>query len=222
MEKISFKLLPFLFSFFIFTNCGDRSTKEYEDAINEADNSEYEEVDNQEIAKEEITTLLQNLYEWKENKDSESIDFDVLAGDRVYTKINPSALKKRISTLKETDFFSKKFLDNYSKIAKGIDNYLQSGEEEVLVGDMMPFGNGANPWCNCQDSPEKYWQNLKIDFYKIDDKRARGSWTFGDSNFGKDFNYYFEVLVENGIWKIDYLQGFDHAEYFHISVQNNN
>mgnify|MGYP003587846635 FL=1 len=107
--------------------------------------------------KQEIEILVKKLYEWVETKNSNN-DFNPLAnkkGDK-YIGLDLNSHKKRLEELKKTNFFSQQFLDNYNKIALRIDSNLKTKKIEWLEGDLPPFGNDANPWCNCQDYPDNY------------------------------------------------------------------
>ncbi|HQR00689.1 MAG TPA: DUF3828 domain-containing protein, partial [Ferruginibacter sp.] len=85
---------------------------------------------------------------------------------------------------------------------------MRSGKTTWLTNDLSPFGNDANPWCNCQDYPDDYWKRLTIRDIKAVGDSAVFSWTWGD-----DLRYRVKAKKENGNWKISYLQGFDFSNY---------
>lgn len=71
----------------------------------------------------------------------------------------------------------------------------------------LPFGNDANPWCNCQDYPD-YWTTLTISRLKRSNNDVSFVWTFDNKN-------YYKVIATrlDNTWKIKYLQGFDYKEF---------
>ncbi len=159
--------------------------------------------------KQNLEQLVRRLYEWHETKSSHN-DFDPTADkqDSTYVGLDLKKHEERLAELKKTDFFADQFLDNYNKIALTIDEELKSKKLEWLVGELPPFGNDANPWCNCQDNPDNYWQTLTINKIMLDNKTAAFTWTWGGN-----FEYKVKAIKENDNWKITYLQGFDLNEF---------
>lgn len=158
----------------------------------------------------ELTGFIRKLYRWHETKSSND-DFNPITGktqDTSYVGIDWDAHSKRIKELEATNFFSKNFLDNYSKIAQEMDTRLKNGSKEWLVGDMPPFGNDANPWCNCQDYPDKYWDLMTVTNIKRDNTIVSFKWTWDNESFYDVV----AVRIDNS-WKIEYLQGFDSDSY---------
>ncbi len=128
--------------------------------------------------------------------------------DTVYAGIDWQAQKKRVAELEKTNFFTKGFVDNYQKIALHLDKELKENKTKYIVGELPPYGNDANEWCNCQDYPDKYWKLLKIVALKIDVNTATFKWTWGDNEF-----YSIKARKENNIWKIEELERFN-SKYF--------
>lgn len=161
--------------------------------------------------KEKLTQLVKQLYQWHETKSSND-DFDVIPDeqDSMYIALNQPKHEERMIELKKTAFFTDQFLDNYNKIAWTIDQGLKNKELEYFVGYVPPYGNDANPWCNCQDSPsDNYWEIITIDKLSIDKNSASFIWTWG-----YEFEYEVKAIQENNTWKITYLQGFDFDQFF--------
>ncbi|MNJ01584.1 hypothetical protein D3C73_1612620 [compost metagenome] len=71
------------------------------------------------------------------------------------------------------------------------------------MGELPPFGNGANPWCNCQDNPDNFWEKIILRDVNFANNLATFNWSWGDG-----FNYKAKAVLANSIWKIDYLEGF--------------
>nr|WP_294780556.1 hypothetical protein [uncultured Flavobacterium sp.] len=164
--------------------------------------------------KQEIEILVKKLYEWVETKNSNN-DFNPLAnkkGDK-YIGLDLNAHKKRLEELNKTNFFSQQFLDNYNKIALQIDSNLKTKKIEWFEGELPPFGNDTNPWCNCQDNPENYWKTMTINHMKIENNNASFDWTW---SWKGDFKYKVKTVKENGIWKIAFLEGFDFNDFTKI------
>ena len=161
------------------------------------------------VDKENLQKLVRRLYEWHETKSSHN-DFDPIADnqDSTYIGLDLKKHEQRLTELKQTGFFANQFLDNYNKIAITINKGLKSKTIEWQVGDLPPFGNDANPWCNCQDNPDNYWQTMTINKIAIDNYTATFTWTWGDN-----FEYKVKAIKQNDNWKITYLQGFDFNKF---------
>ena len=160
--------------------------------------------------KEKLQHLVRQLYKWHETKSSNH-DFDPIADnqDSIYVGLDLKKHEQRIVELKQTGFFDNQFIDNYNTIALTIDKGLRNKKLEYLVGELPPYGNDANPWCNCQDAPDNYWQKIKINNITFDNTTATFSWSWGEN-----FNYKVKAVKLNNNWKISYLQGFDIKEFF--------
>ncbi len=161
--------------------------------------------------KSQIHDLVRGVYEWIENQ---SVGFDfspVTDSDSLhYIGMDQERLDKRLEEFRLSGFFAEEFLDNYRQITLTIDERLKSKDMEWLVGDLPPYGNDTSPWCNCQDSPDDYWQILSIQDLHIEDDLATFSWTWGDG-----FDYKMRAIRENNGWKICYMEGFDVDAFFH-------
>lgn len=163
--------------------------------------------------KEDLQKLMRQMYEWYETEGFES-DFSPVADsvDYKYTGLDYAKHNERLSELRQIDFFTEEFLGDYHKIALTIDEKLKTNEIEWLVGDLPPFGNDANPWCNCQDNPDEYWKKITIGEVVFDKEEATFVWTWG--KWGEDdFKYHVKAVKENDIWRIQYLEGFDYDEF---------
>ena len=158
--------------------------------------------------REKLQELVRRLYEWHETKGSKHDFYPVSdSQNRTHIGLDLNRHKQRLTELKQTDFFAEQFLDNYNKLALTIDEILKTEKIEWLVGDILPFGNNTNPWCNCQDNPDNYWKTINITKLTLADNTAIFIWTWG-----KEFEYKVNAVKENGSWKISYLQGFDFNE----------
>jgi hypothetical protein len=120
-----------------------------------------------------------------------------------------NVLQKELDKFANTNLFDKEFIENYDKIVKTIDKKIKNKEIELWDGDMPPYA-GADPWCNCQDIPyDNPWDKIDVKFISIDKDNAVLTWTWGDSDWSKDFEYKVKAKKTEGTWKISYLQGFD-------------
>jgi len=159
--------------------------------------------------KQQLETLIRKAYEWIETKSSK-IDFDVVEnkkGDK-YVGLNLKAHNKKVEELKKSNFFAQEFIDNYNKIGLKIGDNLKTKKMEWLVGDLPPYGNDANMWCNCQDNPEEFWKTMKLTNLKIVNNKASFSWIW--TEWKESPVYKVKAVKENGIWKISYLEGLDY------------
>jgi hypothetical protein len=163
----------------------------------------------------QIKTLVIQAYKWHQHDTSKN-DMVPLAGkkDTACTGIDLDKHKIRLNELGSTNFFSDEFIANYDKIVRTIDSKLKSKELVWPVGDLPPFGSDSDPWCNCQDYPDASpWDKIKFKFISLNDKRSSLSWTWGNADWSKGFDYRIELTKTNGSWKISSLQGFDFNKF---------
>jgi hypothetical protein len=167
--------------------------------------------------KKEIISLVQNMLKWSETKNR----IDILplpenVKDTVYTNLDLTQHALNLDKLKKTDMFASEFIDNYNQIIWTIDKKLRNGEYLAWpTGDLPPFNfaSDADPWCLCQDTPsQNYWDLIETSFQKLSKEKATLTWTWGHSEWSKQFSYKVRATKEDGKWKIAYLQGFDYAE----------
>lgn len=167
----------------------------------------------EEVQQGNVTALLQDLrnrtielYKWNDTK-STHVDFEPLLlkeTDSIYAGLDLARHEQRVAELRETNLFTDHFVENYDQIARTIDKKLTDKSSLWNVGELPPFGNGVNPWCNCQDNPEKFWENITLKDVKMINENAAFRWSWGG-----DFDYKAKAVLDHGLWKIDYLEGFD-------------
>jgi hypothetical protein len=169
--------------------------------------------------KEEIQNLIRQVLMWSDS--NKSIDLlPVLTDlkDSIYVGFDLDKLKVNLDKLRETNFFSNEFIENYNKIILTLDRKLRDKEfDDWLVGDLPTFifANDVNPWCLCQDNLS--WDIVEIKIINLTRNFGELEWKWGnlgsdyDSSW-KEFSYKFRVVNEDNKWKIDYLEGFDFKE----------
>jgi hypothetical protein len=171
--------------------------------------------------REDIKNLVRQVYKWHESQKPSDNDIITDDKDSFYIGFNLDQLKLNLDRLKATGFFAVEFIDNYSKIFLTINKKLRSGEFVWLVGDEPPFGNDANPWCNCQDVPydkPNPWDFIEVEIVNLQSDKGELNWKWGKPELNgapgwKEFRYKFKVVKEGGKWKIAYLQGFNFDEF---------
>lgn len=159
-----------------------------------------------------LLQLTQRLYRWWEAAGRRG-DFDpelTQPSDTVYTGLDQKAHQQRLKDMAGTGLFAQSFLDRYDQLAATLDRGMRSGALVWYTGELPPFGNGADPWCNCQDTPENFPQSIRIAQVSFDRDTASWSW-YGQDGTG----YRVRALKEQGQWKILYLEGFDPAGFLH-------
>jgi|LSQX01.1.fsa_nt_gb hypothetical protein len=164
--------------------------------------------------KEQIGNLVKQVLKWHE-KNGVLAGFEpiFIPNDSLVQGMDLTILKPELKKLTESKLFDKEFVDNYESIVLKIDKKIKSKEIQWLEGDMPPYA-GADPWCNCQDIPyDDPWDKIEIKFQSIDKENATLTWTWGNSDWSKDFNYKVKAKKTDGVWKISYLQGFDINEF---------
>src|SRR5690554_363621 len=165
-----------------------------------------------------LLQLTKRLYKW-EDTGSKSEDFVPLQKektDTAYVGIDFTQHKQRLQDLRNSNLFSEKFISNYNQIALNIDQELKSGTLIWNIGELPPFGNGASPWCNCQDVPDDFLNKIWIMHLSIKDNTAFYNWSWGDG-----IVYNIEAIKEGNEWKILYMEGFDYDSFIQSFQKNN-
>ena len=220
MNKIQFICI---FSFLLGCQSSNSTNdgKVNHESISEETSSIIEENQNEETissaieSAEDIDSILlrrvSEMYEWYFTSETYQ-DFPVTGNDTMFTEIDWQAMEQRIDQLRQTGFFADEFLLNFHKIAENIDQQLKSNEMEYYIGYYPPYGNGANPWCNCQDYPDEFWKDMELEKVTINEGGASANWSFADTSW--DQSYQIHLKKKSGTWKISYLQGFDYENFF--------
>jgi hypothetical protein len=211
MKSIFLKLTLWIGAILLMTNCTEVETSTTSKQTNAtsgqiADNSKDSTA---------VVDLVRKMYQWYEKLPAQG-EFEGKtnkASDTIYSSLDIDLHQKRLQALEASDCFASEFIDNYKKIGQNIDQALKSGKTIWLVGDMSPFGDGADPWCACQDRPDAFSNLLIIKNMQINENKASCTWTLDEQN-----PYQVRAVKENGQWKIAYLQGFDFEQYLHQSA----
>jgi len=169
--------------------------------------------------KDEIQDLIRQVLNWRDSKNS----IDILPAlndstDKIYIGFDLNIHKANLNKLCATGFFSAEFIENYNQIILTLDKKIKNKEfNDWLVGELpsFSFANDVDPWCLCQDVPydkPNPWDLVEVEIINLDNEKGDLTWTWGKSDWSKNFKYKFRVSKENGKWKIDYLHGFDFKE----------
>ena len=151
-----------------------------------------------------LKALVVALLAWQ--RTDKKSDFEPLLqhpNDTVYAGIDWQVHQQSVAALEKTNFFTKDFLDNYQQIALLLDEEMKHNKTKYAVGDLPPYGNEANPWCNCQDYPPNSFKRLQIVALTINANTASFKWTWGHKFF-----YGVKAKKANNSWKIAALEGF--------------
>jgi len=169
--------------------------------------------------KEQIQNLIRQVLNWSESKNSiDLIPALTDSKDSICIGFDLNKHKLNLDKLKETDLFATEFIENYNQIIQTLDRKIRNNEFDKWNTFQLPtfiFANDVNPWCLCQDVPydkPNPWDFVEVMVIKLDDKKGELTWTWGKTEWSKDFGYKFRVSKEDGKWKIAYLQGFDFKE----------
>jgi len=166
--------------------------------------------------KQEITKLVRQMLNWKESQGQ----FDLTPTERsntdsIYAGLDLNKHAQNLSILKESGLCAQEFINNYDRLIRTIDKKIRTKQyPDWQIGDLpvFRFANDISPWCDCQDVPydnPNPWDLVEITFKELSNDKATLTWTWGRSQWSKDFAYTVKTVKENGKWKIAYLQGFD-------------
>jgi len=169
--------------------------------------------------KEEIQYLIRQVLKWSDSKKTINL-LPVLTNnkDSIYIGFDLDKHKATLVNLRETNFFTTEFIENYNQIILTLDKKLRNKEFEYwLVGDLPTFifANDVNPWCLCQDNLD--WEFVEVEIIDLKSDNGELNWKWGNLSSNndpswKEFSYKFKVVKDNNKWKIDYMEGFDFKE----------
>jgi hypothetical protein len=198
---------------------------------NEQKENEKSQLENEKITenskdKEEIQTLIRQVLNWANSKNS--VDYSPILTDEkdsICIGIDLEKSKIALKKFKETGFFANEFIENLNQINITLDKKIRNNEFDTWEIGMLPtFGiTDVNAWCKCQDYPydnPKPWDLVEVSIFKLDNEKGEMFWNWGSngdpnwkkSEWSKDPNYKFRVVKEGGRWKISYLELFDYEQ----------
>ncbi|GEM_PF-1463616 len=156
-----------------------------------------------------LLQLTKRMVQWaeEEQQGSDFVPVDLKSGDSSYRQLDMEKHKERLDELRATQLFSASFIDNYNQIAKQINQKMLENKLVWNEGELPPFGDGASPWCNCQDRPDDYQDQLRIRHVKADGASYAYQW-----NMGNDVNVATKAVKEGDKWKISWIDGFDYRK----------
>lgn len=176
--------------------------------------------------KQQIQKLIRNVMIWAEDGKEvpDLLPFVVNRQDSTVTGFDLDKLEGIDDSLKTTGFFSEEFISNYNQIIQLL--YRKMKNKEIApfsTGDIPPFGfyTDADPWCDCQDVPydgeDAFMVAAKlveVHVVELNNESGKMYWTWGSLPKGTSpdwgaVTYKFNVIKQDGKWKISYLQGFD-------------
>lgn len=158
---------------------------------------------------EQITRLTRALYQWVETENTYR-DFAGLEGNSGhYAGLDMQVLQQRMQELEVTGFFSSAFLRQYQELHEEVDTRIRAGRVQWAVGELRPFVDNVSLWCNCQDSPDSYWEILEISGLEISQDTASYSWTWGNG-----FSFAMQAVQEGGQWKVLAMETFQKERFY--------
>jgi hypothetical protein len=165
--------------------------------------------------KKDIQRLIKDVLTWSDSKDAINL-LPVFSKDSVYS-FDMNKHQSNLDKLKKTNFFANEFIDNYNQIILTLDKNLRNGiYDKWLVGDLPTFifANDYDPWWDGQehfslDSADVKMINLNNtsgEFYFV--CGATGTYCQGV----EDYKMKFQVVKQDGKWKISHMEGFDYKK----------
>lgn len=150
-----------------------------------------------------ILTLVRNMYQWKFTEQGGD-DFPVIENQvtHQYDQLDSVRFSARIKELEATWYFSTGFMQHFSQLGNRLNTELRNKQLSWPVGELAPFGNGANYWCDCQDYPDNFWKTLTIQHIVPTDNHINLDVMIAEGSI-----YRLQVIREKDEWKIDAMQG---------------
>lgn len=149
-----------------------------------------------------ILQLVRNMYHWKFTEQGGD-DFPVIEnqGTHQYDQLDTARFVARIKELEATGYFSTGFMQHFSQLGNRLNTELRNKQLSWPVGELAPFGNGANCWCDCQDYPDNFWKTLTIQHIAPTDNHIHLEVKIAEGS-----TYAIQVIREKDEWKIDAMQ----------------
>ena len=158
-----------------------------------------------------LLQLTKNLYKW--NQTDHNDDFfsplQKAETDTVYAGLDMKLHGQKLRDMRSSGLFTEGFIANYHKIALLIDAGLKDGSLKWVIGELPPFGDRTNPWCNCQDFANDFINKLYIMHLQPENGGVFYNW--GDGGGGTPYNI--KALKEGKQWKINFMEGFDYGSF---------
>jgi hypothetical protein len=158
-----------------------------------------------------LLNLLKDVYRWHAKNQGNPIDFDVIVKDSFQTGLNYDSFNKTLSALRQTNYFSTSFIDNYKKIADYINNKLTSANPKYF-NEINFYSQDTDPWTGFQDDFPDMWDKFTITEYKSAENSASLIWRVRTNDWTSE-KYAVGFTKENGKWRVAYLEGFDITKY---------
>lgn len=199
----------------LLTSCSGQSSK---NSTQSEDKVSIEKLDNDSI---ELTVLIRQVYEWHMTKRINDFPYKYEEpGDTLFTGIDWEKYNNNIEVFKQTNFFSRDFLERHKEIASILDTSIKKADKEWRnINDGIPlWDTDADDWCGCQDYPDNYWEKQTIHDLNISNDFASFYWTWDEQVKSDSFKYKMTAKKENYKWKINSLEGFD----YYYSVEHYN
>lgn len=154
-----------------------------------------------------LLQLTKKLYKWNQTDDNDDYFSPLLKekNDTIYAGLDMKLHQQKLQKIRGSELFSETFINSYDKIAMTIDEKMKNNTLLWKVGELPPFGNGANLWCNCQDVPDDYSSKLYIMHLQSEKGGIFYNWAWGDG-----IVYNLKAVKENNRWKISKMEGFDY------------
>lgn len=159
----------------------------------------------------DVLNLLKETYRWHDKNMNSLTDFSVIVKDSFQVGLNYDSLKVTMNALKQTNYFSFSFLENYKKMADFVNNKLVNANPKYLNEINFDFQD-ADPWTGFQESAPDYWDKFKITDYKLTADSASLKWKIQTNDWSSE-GYSVRFLKEDGKWKVSFLEGFDLKKY---------
>lgn len=155
----------------------------------------------------QIEKLIQNFYEWhfssKQFGDYMPSQESIVDGK--YMSLDWENQRMADEELFATGFFTPAFLTEYHDRALKINGELQSGKIEYFEYSLPPYYEGYDPWCNCQDYPWGYLDEMvfRIVPSSLNEYEASEEWTWDEITW-----YAIQVQRLGNEWRINKMSGF--------------
>jgi hypothetical protein len=158
----------------------------------------------------EVLSVVKKVMTWTDSKDQ--IGILPLKGNdsNICVGVDFELQSQNTRKLAKTNYFTNNFILNYDRIIHRFNDMIKGNEVEKFdIAEMAPFSfaTDASPWCNCQDNFG--WDKIVLKEIKFGINTCDIKWGWIE---WENYSYEVKLIKENGVWKIDQMEGFDYSK----------
>jgi hypothetical protein len=159
---------------------------------------------------EQIVERIKEMYRWRISTETDrEWPFQFHPSDSVCSGLEEGSFRAQMESYRKSGFFTESFLENYQRMARCLEQKTTTGQLRMRISDPEPFSQGT-PWFASVFLPtDNPVEEMVFRFDAITQDHASLGWIWGFYTHARSRPYNMEVIRQNGVWKINYMEGFD-------------